>query len=183
MRSETMKGDLLAFITVSIWAGWMIITRLGVQSQLSPFDITFLRFTTAGILFLPFAIRSRRQILKTPKLLLFLMLLGAGTPYVLLSAFGFQHAPASHGILIPGTMPLWVALLSLILFKEKFSGWRLVGYLLILLGILFKLGSSFLKGWDLVGVDTYFLLAAILWAIYTVSNRKSNLVHLPLQPG
>lgn len=175
MLSKNLKGDLLAFVTVSIWAGWMIITRLGVQSSLSPFDITFLRFTTAGILFLPFAIKSRKQIFQTPKLLLFLMLLGAGAPYVLISAIGFQHAPASHGILIPGTMPLWVALLSVFLFKEKFSGLRLLGYALIFLGILFKLGSSFLKSWELVGVDSYFLLAAILWAIYTVSKRKSNL--------
>ena len=103
------------------------------------------------------------------------MLIGAGAPYVLISAIGFKYAPASHGILIPGTMPLWVALLSLFLFKEKFSGWRLLGYGLIFLGILYKLGSSLLMGMDWVLVDGYFLFAAILWAIYTVSNRKSHL--------
>lgn len=175
MRQDTLKGDLLALFTVSIWAGWMIITRLGVKSHLSPFDITFLRFATAGLLFSPLAIRSRREIFRAPKPLLLLMLLGAGAPYVWISAIGFQHAPASHGILIPGTMPLWVALLSFFLFRERFSGGRLVGYAFIFSGILFKLGSSLRTDWGLAGVDAYFLLAAILWAVYTVSNRKAGL--------
>ncbi len=175
MQNKNLQGYLLAFITVSIWAGWMIITRYGVKTDLSPFDITFLRFTSAGILFLPLAIKSRKKILKTPKILLLLMLMGAGAPYVLVSAMGFRHAPASHGILIPGTMPLWVALLSIFLFKEKFSTARIIGYCLILLGILFKLRLSMQQGLSWVLVDGYFLFAAILWATYTVSNRKAKL--------
>lgn len=175
MKNENLKGDLLAFVTVSIWAGWMIITRLGVKSHLSPFDITFLRFTTAGLIFLPLTIRNWKKISAAPKGILLLMLLGAGAPYVLVSALGFSHAPASHGILIPGTMPLWVALLSALIFKERFSKLRVLGYFFIFLGILFKLGLSLQLGWAWLSFDLYFLLAAILWAVYTVSNRKANL--------
>jgi len=169
------RGFLFAFITVTIWAGWIIVTRLGTRSNLSPLDITFLRFTTAGILLFPIAFKNRAKILQTPKTLLFFMLLGAGAPYVAVSALGFRTAPASHGILIPGTMPLWVALLSHFFFKEKFGDLRLGGYTLILCGMLLKLHSSSIEGLEIFFHDTYFLFAAILWAIYTMANRKAGL--------
>jgi len=169
------RGFLLAFVTVSIWAGWIIVTRLGVKNQLSPFDITFLRFTTAGILLFPIAYKNRTKFFKTPKTLLLFMLLGAGAPYVAVSALGFRTAPASHGILIPGTMPLWVAFLSHFFFKEKFGDLRLGGYTLIFCGMLLKLHSSSLESLEILFHDTYFLFAAILWAIYTIANRKAGL--------
>ncbi len=175
MKNENLKGYLLALVTVSIWAGWMIVTRLGMKTDLTAMDVTFLRFTTAGLLLFPLAYKNRKQIFKTPFWILGLMLLGAGAPYVLVSALGFHSSPASHGILIPGTMPLWVALLSSLFFKERFSKARLWGYAFIFVGMIFKLTLSFEQGWTSLLFDGYFIFASILWAIYTLSSRKANM--------
>jgi drug/metabolite transporter (DMT)-like permease len=111
-RPNYLIGAAWGLFAISIWVGWILLTRYGVTTSLSPFDITALRFACAGILLAPIVIRDGFGIGKIGLKTWLIICIGAGVPYVLIASGGLQFAPAAHaGALIPGTMPLWAALL------------------------------------------------------------------------
>jgi drug/metabolite transporter (DMT)-like permease len=57
-RATYLTGALWGLFAISIWVGWILLTRFGVTTSLSPFDITALRFGCAGALLLPIVIRN-----------------------------------------------------------------------------------------------------------------------------
>lgn len=169
--NPAIQGYALAFTTIIIWSGWLITSRMGLLSGLSSFDLTFLRFTTAGLLMLPIAIKNLHLITKENRKGITLMMLGAGAPYLLICNMGFASAPASHGILTPSTMPLWVALGAYFLFGEKVGAFRIIGYFFIICGAAFKLSTG---EHGVEAADLYFLGGGILWAIYTIQAKRHN---------
>lgn len=176
-KRKYITGFICALGAISIWAGWMAITRLGVTTSLSVYDITMLRFGVAGTLLLPIVIKKGLGIKKLGILKFTVLICGAGVPYSLIASSGLVYAPAAHaGALIPGVMPLFVALLTAIFLKETFTKKRLLGYGLILSGLLVIIGLFHLgyKAEQLPG-HTLMLLASLMWASYTVVLRTSQL--------
>lgn len=170
-------GYVAALVFVSIWASWVVSTRLGVTTNLSPYDLGFLRFVVPAIVLLPVLWKNGFGVDRGRGLLVLGMILGAGAPMFLLAATGMRFAPAAHvGALLPGTMPLFVALLSFIFLGERFAGLRLLGFGLIVLGILAIGGlAALLDNGGAWRGHLMFLSAAILWAVYTLCFRRSGL--------
>lgn len=82
---------------------------------------------------------------------------------------GVPRLPASYAALLNSTSALWVALLSVWWLREPLKPLRLAGLLLSLLGVgLLAMGHP--SPSQLAGVG-FMLLAALSWAIYTVSAR------------
>jgi len=174
VKDNTLTGYLFAFLTITIWSGWTIMSRIGALGSLSPFDLVFMRYSFAGLIMLPTAIRNFHLINKQNYLGILVMIVGAGAPYLWFALLGFQRAPISHGILIPSAMPLFVAILSFMVFKERLIATRLLGYLFILCGIIFRLNNNH-STISSSYADIFFLIAALLWAIYTVQNKYLHL--------
>ncbi len=175
-RSLYLRGAAWGLFAISIWVGWILLTRYGVTTSLSPYDITALRFACAGILLLPIVIRDGFGIQKIGFGLWCIICIGAGVPYVLIASGGLQFAPSAHaGALIPGTMPLWAALLAMIFLHEKIAGLRKIGLCLIPVGILVFVGSGlthFESGhWR---GHLLFLAAALCWASFSVAMRHAG---------
>lgn len=181
-RRNALTGLAWGLFAISIWVSWMLATRWGVRSSLSVWDLTALRFASAGLILLPFALRrglDPRRI--TPGAagwgLWAAMVIGAGFVYQLVAASGFAFAPISHGsVMLPGTMPLFVALLSVLLLGERIAPTRRVGFLLIPAGVicLAWVGFAHGEGGEWRG-QLLFVLSALLWASYTIAMRKSGL--------
>jgi drug/metabolite transporter (DMT)-like permease len=51
------KGALFGLTAVSIWAGWIMVARLGLRTSLVPEDITAIRFAVAVLILLPYLLR------------------------------------------------------------------------------------------------------------------------------
>ena len=171
-----MQGAAWGLFAISIWVGWILLTRYGVTTTLSPYDITALRFACAGLLLAPVVYRRGWGIRQVGITKWLVIVCCAGVPYVLIASSGLQFAPAAHaGALVPGTMPLWAALLAMLFLKEKIAGVRKLGLMLIPVGIVIFVGAGltdFASGnWR---GHLLFLTAAMTWASFTVAMRSAG---------
>jgi drug/metabolite transporter (DMT)-like permease len=175
--SQYVRGALYGIAAVSIWAGWIVVARLGLRSSLNPWDIAALRFAVAGLIVLPFLLRKGLALERLGWIGFAAIVLGGGAPMVLLSVAGLMFAPAAHaGALFPGVMPLMVALLAAVVLKEQFSSTKRIGLILILAGVLaiVALAGATVGTTQNIG-HLLFLGAAFLWACYTVAMRRARL--------
>lgn len=170
-------------LTVLIWSGWVVSTKVGINLSLAPFDIALLRYGFPGVIFGYFTYKSRHIIYKTKLWQLLCICLGAGLPFLFLVAWGMELAPASHaGVLVPGTFPLFVTLIVLVRSVMRRSANQpcanhLVGMAVIFLGVLVLIipavispaGYSMLKGYG------FYLLGAFCWSLYTVAVSESQI--------
>jgi drug/metabolite transporter (DMT)-like permease len=171
------RGIACAITAVSIWAGWMVVARLGVTTHLTALDVTAIRFSVAGVILLPVLWRRGLALDRLGWLGFAALAVGGGAPTVLLASVGVSFAPAADGgALFPGAVPLFVSLLAALILGESFSATRWIGLGLILTGVFAFVGVAGLTegGFRSVG-HLLFLGAAILWASYTVAMRRARL--------
>ncbi|MGE6782173.1 DMT family transporter [Ensifer adhaerens] len=170
-----------AFITVLIWAGWILATRHSAGTALGTIDLGLIRYGVPALLLAPVWLKTGLLPRKLPILLLVLMVAGSGALFFQVSAYAIHAVPASSvGVLLGGSMPLATALIGITVFGERPDRMRVLGFAAILCGVAIllarSLGSAASAGWS-----GYALLpaAATLWAIYTHAFRRSGLS--PLQ--
>jgi len=170
-------GLIAALITVLIWSSYALSLRVGALTPLTLVELTFFRYAIPGLLLLPIFIKSLSDYAKVPPVYLFGIVIGSGLPFFLLSGYGMQLTQVAYGsTLIPGTIPLFVTLIAVIVYKQPLPGFRKFGLFGICCGIavmIMQAGSN----WDtnlLVGQGV-FLLSALLWSFFTISIRQSGL--------
>jgi drug/metabolite transporter (DMT)-like permease len=175
-RGQYLLGASYGLAAVSIWAGWIVIARQGIQTSLTPWDIAALRFGVAGLLMLPFVLSKGVAIDRLGWSGVAAIVLGGAAP-VFLANSGLLFAPAAHaGALFPGVMPLMVAVLAAAVLGEDLTRAKKLGFALILPGVLaIALGSGGEIGsWQNLG-HALFLSAGLAWAFYTVAMRRARL--------
>ncbi|MEQ8246832.1 MAG: DMT family transporter [Alphaproteobacteria bacterium] len=168
-------GVLAALAAVAIWGGWIVATRFGVTGAFSPVEVALMRTVPPAIVLLPVLVRLPWRRIRPSHAAV--MIAGAGAPYFLVVSTGTQFAPvADVGALLPGTMPLFAALLAFLLLGERLGRWRQIGFALIVLGGLAVGSASLFTGdpgeWR---GHILFLCGAALWAAYTLAMRQSGL--------
>ena len=167
-------GYLLAAVTILIWAGFVVVSRVAGKSGLTPFDVTALRVGTAALVLSPWWVPrllnpALRQ-LRWYQSAIFAALAGVGYP--LLAYGGFVYAPASHGaVLISGTMPFFSTIFAFALLGERSARVRLLGLALIAAGVgsLFVANLTGTAPADAASVvlgDVMFIAASALWALF-----------------
>ncbi len=120
-KPQYLRGAIYAVSAVSIWAGWIVVMRLGVTTTLTASDLTALRFGVAGLILLPIVFRRGIALERLGWIGFIALAVGGGAPMVLAVGIGLLYAPAVHGgTLFPGVMPLFVALLATIILGEPF---------------------------------------------------------------
>jgi drug/metabolite transporter (DMT)-like permease len=170
-------GAGCATLAIAIWAGWLVVMRLGVTTWLSAPDLTALRFATAGLVLLPIVLRHGFAIDRLSWSGLAALVLGGGAPVALIIGAALQFAPVAHaGALYQGTVPLAVACLATIVLKERIARSRRAGLLLVVCGgaMIGGLGLASFGGRQSIG-HLLFLLASFLTACYTVAIRRSRI--------
>ena len=74
-----------ALLMTFIWSGWIILSRSGVQTSLTPEDMTIIRYGTATLFALPFTLRYNWKRLTLWKAVI--VALGCGFPYTMFSFY------------------------------------------------------------------------------------------------
>jgi drug/metabolite transporter (DMT)-like permease len=112
-RSNFVRAVLYGLSAVSIWAAFIVVSRLGVRTSLTLWDVAAIRFGVAGVLLLPYLMKRGLAVDRLGWIGLAVISVGCGAPMVLLVNTGLLFAPAAHaGALFAGVMPLMVAMLA-----------------------------------------------------------------------
>jgi drug/metabolite transporter (DMT)-like permease len=175
--SEYMRGSLYGLAAVSIWASWIVAARLGLRTNLTPWDITAIRFGVAGLILLPYLLKKGLAVDRLGGVGLAAIVLGGGAPMVLVSYAGLLFAPAAHAAsLYTALIPVFVAILAAVVLGEAFTVAKRIGLALIVTGVLGIVGGAggTIGSRQNIG-HALFIAAGMLWAGYTVAMRKARL--------
>jgi drug/metabolite transporter (DMT)-like permease len=175
-RRPLLFGTAAALGAILIWAGWIVATRYAAQT-LDISIVALLRYGIPALVLMPLWLRTGLVPRGVSKRVLAALIIGAGMPFFLTAAFGMRYAPAAEvGPLLPGTMPLFVALLAGVFYREQMSMVRKAGFILIAAGIVVIVVPHMLSAAPGVGLAHVLILAsALLWAVYTIALRRSGL--------
>ena len=176
-KQSYARGATYGLAAVCIWGAFIVVSRLGVRSSLTPWDVAAIRFSVAGVLLLPYLKKRGWALDRLGWKGVAAVVAGCGAPMVLLVNGGLLFAPAAHGgALFPGVMPLMVAILASTVLNEPFEVRKKVGCVLIVLGAVgIVWGSGGTIGTMQNIGDALFLVAGLAWASYTVAMRRARL--------
>lgn len=166
-------GYFAAFGTVAIWTGFILVSRLGGKSALTPYDILALRLGTAALLLALFAARLPAHAWRDLRLWTLAALGGVG--YGVLVYSGFKTVPAAHGaILLPGLQPFLIALVAWGIAGERPSRSRTAGYAAIAGGIALTAAPVLSGRWsaDMLAGDGLILASSLTWAVFSVLAKR-----------
>ncbi len=173
---------LLLSITALCWAGNAIVGRLAA-GHIPPVTLSFLRWSLAFLIILPFAwkhlVRDWAAIRSRLGTMIVLSVTGIGA-FNTLQYWALEHTQALNTLLLQSAGPLVVAVWSLILLGVRLTlaqaggvALSLAGVLVILLhGDLMALTSiEFNKG------DVIFIVALVIFGLYSVLSLKRPQIH------
>src|SRR5215510_8017424 len=102
-NSDYARGAIYGLAAIWIWAGFIVVSRLGVTTSLTPWDVAAIRFSVAGLLLLPYLLKHGLAFDRLGWKGMVAIILGCGAPMVLLVNVGLLFAPTAHGgALFPG---------------------------------------------------------------------------------
>jgi drug/metabolite transporter (DMT)-like permease len=173
---------LLLSITALCWAGNAIVGRLAA-GHIPPVTLSFLRWSLAFLIILPFAWKHLKRdwgaIRSHLGTMVFLSIIGIAA-FNTLQYWALEHTQALNTLLLQSAGPLFVAVWSLILLGVRLTlaqaggiALSLIGVLVILLhGDLTALTSiEFNKG------DIIFTVALAIFGLYSVLSLKRPQIH------
>ena len=176
--NRSYLGFLVALITVSIWAIFIVATRFSVSTNFTVEEVLILRLVPSTLIMAPFMVKYDLIPRGLSWLKAGMLMIGASAIFPYIVSSGLSFAPASDGgVLAPGMLPFWTALAAFFILGEKLDQLRRTGLLIILMGalmvglwqIIFNSDEGVWRGHIL------FLIGSGLFAIYSVIFRQSGL--------
>ena len=167
-KENHIKGFALVIFAIFVWSGWMVVSRFALKGSLTPYDITAIRFATAGLFLLPVAFRKGLRVKNKGFLSGFILSLLIGACYTNVTIAGMQFAPVSHAsTIINGTLLVMTTIIGIFLLSENVSNLKIIGVCITILGIncmIFAKNTETPNQW--IG-HLLFMLGGIMWASYT----------------
>lgn len=160
MNNRT-KGILLVVLGASLWGIMGIFIRELSAIGYSSFDTSFIRCISAGIVFFIIKAIQNPQILKIDFKGLVISCIYGMVAYGLSFtsyAVAVERIPIAVATVLMFMSPIWVALLALILFKDKLSKEKIVTIFICILGAAMVSNAFSVRGGKL---DTFGVFAGI----------------------
>jgi drug/metabolite transporter (DMT)-like permease len=182
----TQKSKLIpileAIFTVIIWGGTFIATKIALR-EVSPATIVWLRFGM-GVIVLGMILALRKQfaIPEKSEWLYFAMLGFFGVMlHQWLQANGLKTAQATTTAWIIASTPVFIAILSWLVLKEKLGWLGVSGIALAALGVLLVVSKgnipALFTGREGTIGDLLVFISAPNWAVYTILSRRELARH------
>jgi drug/metabolite transporter (DMT)-like permease len=167
------RGYIALMATILIWGTTFVATKILLR-QVGPLQLTLLRFAIAFAVLAPLAARQgfKLKVVFNPTFLLFG--LTGTTLYFALQNLGMTFTSVSSTALILSIVPVLTTILAVVFLKEKLSGLRIAGIMLVTAGMVLVALSSTDDSQSsnpLLGNILVFA-GGLSWAIYTIQGRK-----------
>jgi drug/metabolite transporter (DMT)-like permease len=173
---------LLLSLTSLFWAGNTILGRF-IAGHVPPITLAFIRWSGATAILLPFAARYLARdwpVIRKNIALLALIAFTGFSVYNTMAYYGLQYTSAINGLLLQSVAPLFVALWSFVLFRDRLTLRQATGICVSLTGVVVIVchGSTavlfavaFNRG------DVCFVLALVIYGFYAAFLRKRPAIH------
>ncbi|MBR0798367.1 DMT family transporter [Bradyrhizobium jicamae] len=173
---------ILLCITAMCWAGNAIVGRLAA-GHIPPVTLSFMRWSAAFLIILPFAWQHLKRDWGTIRnnlgIMVLLSISGIGA-FNTLQYWALEHTQALNTLLLQSAAPLVVAVWSLILLGVRLTVAQALGVLLSLCGVLVILlhgDVTTLSKIEFNKGDLIFIVALIIFALYSVLTLKRPNIH------
>jgi drug/metabolite transporter (DMT)-like permease len=176
------EAYLLLSLTSLFWSGNVVLGRF-VAAYIPPIMLSVIRWSGAFVILLPFAARHLARdwpLIRRHVGLLTLLALTGFSAYNTMAYYGLHFTTAINGLLLQSVAPLFVALWSFVLFRDRLSVRQAVGILLSLAGVIVivcrgslevLLAIAFNRG------DLWFVVALLIYAFYAAMLRVRPPIH------
>lgn len=162
-----------AVLATLLWSTSYAVTKLSYES-FTPTTLGFARAFLATVVFSIIMLIRREFIIPRKKDCFYLILSGVLgiTLYFVLENFGLRYTSASTTSLVVGAYPIIGAIISITIFKQKPSFFKIIGILLSVCGV-FVLSSAVKDsvGDSLIGI-LLLLGAGIIWTLYSFILKR-----------
>jgi drug/metabolite transporter (DMT)-like permease len=173
---------LLLNITALCWAGNAIAGRLAA-GHIAPVTLSFLRWSLAFLLILPFAwkhlVRDWAAIRANLGMMLLLSVTGIGA-FNTMQYWALEYTQALNTLLLQSAGPLFVAGWALVLLGNRLTLAQAGGIVLSLAGVLVILlhgDLTTLKNIEFNRGDLIFIVALAMFGLYSVLSLKRPKIH------
>lgn len=173
---------LLLSITALCWAGNAIVGRLAA-GHIPPVTLSFLRWSLAFLIILPFTWKQLRQdwpaIRSRLGLMITLSIAGIGA-FNTLQYWSLEYTQALNILLLQSAGPLIVAVWSIVLLRVHLTVAQGLGILLSMAGVLTILTRGDLTALSQISFnrgDLIFLVAMAIFGFYSVLSLKRPAIH------
>ena len=173
---------LLLSLTALFWAGNAIVGRFAA-GHIAPVTLSFLRWSGAFLIILPFAwshlVRDWGAIRERLGMMVLLSVTGIGG-FNTLQYWALEHTQALNTLLLQSAGPLFVAIWSLVLLGVRLTPAQACGIALSLCGVLVILlhgDLTTLKNIEFNKGDLIFTVALAIFGLYSVLTLKRPNIH------
>ena len=180
MTNETTKAFMALMITVVLWASAFVGIRY-VMENFSAGGLALSRYFVASVAaIIPFMLVKNKKLPHIKDLIAFAILgfFGFFTYNVLLNE-GEKTVSAGLANFIVAQLPIIVAVLAMIFFKERINRYGILGFIISLLGVLMILLSSKSSSGHLGVILVYG--ATFSGAVYSCLQKKLLLRYHPIE--
>ncbi|HUI14262.1 MAG TPA: DMT family transporter [Xanthobacteraceae bacterium] len=173
---------LLLSLTSLFWAGNTVLGRF-VAGHVPPITLAFIRWSGATLILLPFAARHLIRdwpVIRNNAASLALIAFVGFSVYNTMAYYGLQYTTAINGLLLQSVGPLFVAMWTFALFRERLTLRQACGICISLTGVLViichgsldvLLATKFNRG------DVCFVIALVTYGFYAAYLRERPAMH------
>src|SRR5215470_18728027 len=176
------EAYLLLSLTSLFWSGNVVLGRF-VAAYIPPIMLSVIRWGGAFVILLPFAARHLARdwpLIRRHFAFLMLLALTGFSAYNTMAYYGLHFTTAINGLLLQSVTPLFVALWSFILFRDRLSLRQGAGICLSLAGVVVIICQGSLAILFAIAFnqgDLWFVIALLIYASYVATLRLRPMIH------
>jgi len=164
------------------WGASFIATKAALD-ELKPLSIVFIR-QILGVLFLGIvALKRKRSFAIRPKEHFWVLILAIVAAFHLwIQVTGLKYTTATNTGWIIGITPVFIAVLSMIIFKEKLDAAKWFGILIAFAGLILLISKGDIASLNFITHKGDFLVLASAgtWGIYSIAGKKASINYPPI---
>ena len=178
----TLKYIWKPLASVVFWGASFIATKI-VLDELNPLSIIYFRLLFGIITVTAIALKRKRSFkMRISDMKGILLLAAISTTHLWIQVTGLQYTSASNTGWIIGVIPVIMAVLGFLFYREKLTPLQSIGIFISLSGLLLLISKGDIYSINLIENkgDLLVLGSAFTWSFYSFAGKKVTLNYPPI---